>query len=435
LGYNGQDCDLFGAVRFPKGGKYILLASGEEDTVAAFQMLRDDQLRRNKAAYQPVAVVGSTVGENCVKQIKNNYEYLTSFEKIIVCPDQDDAGLKAVEKILQVLPPDKTFVMQSPEKDANKCIDEKREVEFVRAFYSAIKHNPAGIVGSGDLMGKIVEYAKLPRLSLPPFLSSLQKMQAGGIPLGTIINFASGSGCVDKDTEFLTPTGWKKIDEYEQGDHVGQYEKDGKLRFVEPKEYIKQPAESLWSIQSKYGVDMCLSDEHRVIYRPRSINGKLKERTLKEVREIHDKVKYGFRGDFETTFDFSGPGINIPEGELRLQVAVMADGRIVREGKDNYCQMRFAKERKYDRLLAICKEYGLRHDDRGWKPHDRYLSGKIYEVIVWPKWADKNFDSKYYSCSKEQLEIILDELLYWDGYFGSMQYTTSDKQDADFIQF
>ena len=35
------------------------------------------------------------------------------------------------------------------------------------------------------------------------------------VPSYFAVTFA-GSGCVDKDTEFLTPTGWKKISDYER---------------------------------------------------------------------------------------------------------------------------------------------------------------------------------------------------------------------------
>ena len=47
-------------------------------------------------------------------------------------------------------------------------------------------------------------------------------------------------GCVDKDTEFLTPTGWKAISEYTTGDKVAQWVPEtGKAEFVTPDAYIK----------------------------------------------------------------------------------------------------------------------------------------------------------------------------------------------------
>ena len=60
------------------------------------------------------------------------------------------------------------------------------------------------------------------------------------IPNYFAVTFA-GSGCVDKDTEFLTPTGWKKISEYKQGDLVLQWNPDNSTQFVNPSNYISEP--------------------------------------------------------------------------------------------------------------------------------------------------------------------------------------------------
>ncbi len=60
------------------------------------------------------------------------------------------------------------------------------------------------------------------------------------IPNYFAVTFA-GSGCVDKDTEFLTPIGWKKISEYKQGDLVLQWNPDNSTQFVNPSNYISEP--------------------------------------------------------------------------------------------------------------------------------------------------------------------------------------------------
>ena len=54
------------------------------------------------------------------------------------------------------------------------------------------------------------------------------------------ITFAN-SGCVDKDTEFLTPNGWKRISEYIDGDLVLQWNPDNSTQFVNPSNYISEP--------------------------------------------------------------------------------------------------------------------------------------------------------------------------------------------------
>ena len=60
------------------------------------------------------------------------------------------------------------------------------------------------------------------------------------IPNYFAVTFA-GSGCVDKDTEFLTPIGWKKISDYKQGDLVLQWNTDNSTKFVNPSNYISEP--------------------------------------------------------------------------------------------------------------------------------------------------------------------------------------------------
>ena len=78
--------------------------------------------------------------------------------------------------------------------------------------------------------------------------------------------YGGAAGCVDADTEFLTPNGWKRIAEYEEGDLVAEYKTEtGSVSFVEPKEYIKVPSEGFKRMTSR-GLDMCLSGDHLVPY-------------------------------------------------------------------------------------------------------------------------------------------------------------------------
>ena len=249
------------------------------------------------------------------------------------------------------------------------------------------------------------------------------------------------AGCVSAETEFLTKEGWIKFSGYKEGMEIAQYEPStDMLSFELPVKYIKAPCKTLTLMKGK-GMEMALSDEHKVLYWP---DYNLNPRTLPflEVKNRHNKSKTkGWTGKIKTTFTTQESGIDLSEGELRLQVAVMADGRIVKGGKDNYTQMRFAKKRKYDRLKELCEKFNLRYDDRGWRPCERYSSGKQYEVIVWPKLPDKRFDSKYYQCSQEQLQIICDEVGYWDGTIvenkngNSLRFYSKHKEDSDFIQY
>jgi len=73
-------------------------------------------------------------------------------------------------------------------------------------------------------------------------------------------------GPLSADTEFLTPNGWKRIDEYEKGDLVLQWWPDGRTEFVEPDDYIVTPqTEFLW-FHNKHSLSMVVSANHRVPY-------------------------------------------------------------------------------------------------------------------------------------------------------------------------
>lgn len=257
-----------------------------------------------------------------------------------------------------------------------------------------------------------------------------------------LIIFGGAAGCVDKDTQFFSQEGWKNISDYQEGDKVLQYDRDtDTASLVTPEDYIKIPCEELTRFTAK-GVDQCLSDEHTVFFWDGYKNTDLKSIPFHEVKRRHLKSKTkGWTGKFKTTFHYSGEGVPLTEGDLRLQVAVMADGRVVKEGSNNYTQMRFSKTRKYERLIELCEKYNLPYKDNGCKYSDQYLNNKAYEVIVWPKYSDKRFTTKYYNCTEDQFNIIIDEVGHWDGSLVDRQnvtttrYFTKYKEDADFIQF
>lgn len=276
-----------------------------------------------------------------------------------------------------------------------------------------------------------------------PYIGPASKKQEMFLNSDADITLAGGAaGCFDKDTEYLSRTGWKKINTY-SGEEIAQFDPITKdIQFITPLEYIKLPCSTL-SRMSARGLDMCLSDEHRVPYWTVKDYSKLPNViSFGEVktRHISSKTK-GWTGNIGTVFKNSFEDADISDGEIRLQVAVQADGRVVKEGKDNYTQMRFGKERKYKRLVSICKEHGLRYKDNGCKPCPKNSSGVEYEVIVWPSFPTKLFDDFWWTLSARQLKIVIEEVGHWDGTFVknndsvTIRYFTNKIQNADFIQY
>lgn len=197
IGVTGISSELSGQVKFRdyKSHRDVLLVGGEEDKVAAFQMLRDNQIKKGQSDYAPVAVVSPTTGEgSAAKQIRAQYEWLCGFENIILGLDSDECGIAAMEEIAQILPKDKIKVAYWTGKDPNKMLQDGQEKQFISDFYKAKPLDSSGIILSGELDEAIFEELLLEKIPLPPFMSELQRLMAGGIPLGVIVNIGSASG-------------------------------------------------------------------------------------------------------------------------------------------------------------------------------------------------------------------------------------------------
>ena len=192
-GTNDSQCDLFGQALFTQStSKWIIYVEGELDALSAFQMLE----AQRKSDFASIPVVSGTVGAGgSVNQLKNNYTFLDRFEKIILIPDQDEAGQAAIERIAQSLPKDKLYIADLPAKDANEMLMAGREKEFVTAVLWKHRHySPAGIHGSDVIFDAILQKALTPKTPFPPFLDKLNYICGGGIPSGAIVNILAPSG-------------------------------------------------------------------------------------------------------------------------------------------------------------------------------------------------------------------------------------------------
>lgn len=200
IGLIGISSELSGQVKFKSGGKYVLIVGGCEDKAAAFQMLKDAQAERGQADFEPIAVVSPTTGEpSAFKQVAAQYDFLNQFETIVIGMDNDEKGILAAQKIAEVLPEDKVKIVTWSGKDPNKMLLDGKHKQFVRDFYAAKGYVEDGVISSVDADNKIEEELSRPKIKLPAFMSKLQKMMAGGIPLGYWVNWIAMTG-VGKST-------------------------------------------------------------------------------------------------------------------------------------------------------------------------------------------------------------------------------------------
>ncbi len=84
---------LFGQKAFQEGGKYITICEGEIDAMSAYQLL---------GSKWPVVSIRNGAAA-AAKDITDNYDFLTSFNEIVICFDNDDAGRTASARVAEML--------------------------------------------------------------------------------------------------------------------------------------------------------------------------------------------------------------------------------------------------------------------------------------------------------------------------------------------
>ena len=176
--------ELFGQWKIAKGGKKLLITGGELDALSAYQMLYDKY-----PGYKP-AVVSLPKGENA-SSIKDNLDFILSFNEVIIYTDMDEPGRKAAEEIASLVGPAKARIMQTSEKDASDMLVKDKQVEFISAFFNAGKHKPKGIIAGTDIVLDDIKKVKVSGFDLP--YPKLNRM-IGGLRKGELTTLTAGSG-------------------------------------------------------------------------------------------------------------------------------------------------------------------------------------------------------------------------------------------------
>ena len=137
---------LFGAQLFPKGGKYITIVEGELDALAAYQMT---------GSKWPVVSIRNGA-QGALKDAKANYEYLESFENIVVCFDNDEPGRKAASEVAELFGSKaKVFKHVGDAKDACDYLKAGKGEQFVNLWWKAETYVPDGIVAASSLWNEV----------------------------------------------------------------------------------------------------------------------------------------------------------------------------------------------------------------------------------------------------------------------------------------
>ena len=218
-----KDAQLFGQNLFSAGGRAITITEGEFDALAVFQM--------TGSKYPAVSIRNGA--HSALKDCRNAYEYLNSFEKIVLCFDSDEQGQQATNQVAELFGSKVAIFKHKPDmKDACDYLSAGKSKEFIDSWYSAEKFVPDGIIAGSSLWDEVNAPVEKSEVDYPYMgINSLTY----GIRKGELVTVTAGSGL--GKSQFLREIVWQILNK--STDNIG-------LMFLE--ESVKKTAKSLMSL-------------------------------------------------------------------------------------------------------------------------------------------------------------------------------------------
>ena len=152
-----DNAGLFGQQAFKGGGKYITVVEGEADALAVSEMF--------DGKWAVVSIRSGASG--AVKDIKQNLEWLESFENVVICFDNDNAGQEASRAVLDLFTPNKAKNVKLPVKDAGEMLKERNVQGFIKEWWNAKTYRPDGIIAGSDTWESIVAQEDIESIPYP----------------------------------------------------------------------------------------------------------------------------------------------------------------------------------------------------------------------------------------------------------------------------
>ena len=117
-------------------GKRLVITEGEIDCMTVGQLL--------DTKWPVVSLPNGAAG--ATRAIKDNLEFVNSYEEVVLMFDMDEAGRDATRAVAELLPPGKCKVATLPYKDPNECMLKNQGKAIIQAMWEAQKYSPDEIV-------------------------------------------------------------------------------------------------------------------------------------------------------------------------------------------------------------------------------------------------------------------------------------------------
>lgn len=177
--------ELFGQSVFESGQKYLVVTTGEEDAMAFAEVLRSDNA--GKEYWTPCVSV--TCGDgSIIKQFKANFNYINSFEKVILAFDSDEPGQRYLDEAARLLSPGKAFIAKFPSgvKDACDLLKAGKSHDLKQVFWKAVPFSRVDVLHLEQMWDDFESEDNNVKIPFPPAWSHLNEMMNGGMEKGEI---------------------------------------------------------------------------------------------------------------------------------------------------------------------------------------------------------------------------------------------------------
>jgi len=141
------------------GGKQLVICEGEVDTCSMGQV---------QSLKWPVVGVPNGA-QSASKSIRDNIEFVESFEKVVFMFDMDKPGQEAAVECAALLSPGKAHIAQLPEgfKDINEMLQANKVQELVSCMWSAKPHRPDGLAFKDEIYAAVTDMTEVEAYDYP----------------------------------------------------------------------------------------------------------------------------------------------------------------------------------------------------------------------------------------------------------------------------
>ena len=163
------------------GGKMLVITEGEVDAISVAQA--------NGGKYPVVSL--PTGASGAVRAIKRELEFVSSYEKVVLMFDNDEAGQKATQEVAQLLKPNQAHIAELPMKDASDMLMAGKAKDIINLIWEAKAYRPDGIINAADLLEEVLSIDTTESVDYP--WEDLN-IKTRGLRKGELTVFTAGSG-------------------------------------------------------------------------------------------------------------------------------------------------------------------------------------------------------------------------------------------------